>query len=802
VTSPTPQTTDFTRDVLGRYICNGLDEALASANQSIRADARPFDMIVIGGGSFGSAFAQHVFSRDQRHSHRVLVLEAGPFIAPEHVQNLPLIGLAVPGPTSIKDLRDAGQDGKARAEVWGLPWHSNITFTGLAYTLGGRSLYWGGWAPQLLDAEMAAWPAAVVADLDNLYFRDAAEQTGVTQTNDFIRGKMHESLRKRLFDGINAAQITEAIPLAELSLHLDGIPANKKEISKLEAPLAVQASEPRSGFFPFNKFSDLPLLIRAARTSYAESNGDDVKRRLMVVPNCHVTRLGTAGNRVVSVETNQGTIAVPPSGIVVLANGTIESARLALSSLPNPDGTIGRNLMVHLRSNLTIRIPRASFPELAGLDLEESALFVKGRHTRADGSVGYFHLQITAAGLGALGTDSEAELFKKIPDIDLIHTFKAADEKTIVVTIRGIGETERLNPKTHVTLDPEPDEYGMQRAFVSVSDPRAADGNPNDRELWDAMDAAALQVATVFAGGGPYETLGNQRDGLGTTHHETGTLWMGTDPTQSVTNTDTRFHHVENAYALGPALHPTIGSPNPMLTGVALARRLSDHLVPPAAAPAVEPGFSALFDGFRMDGWRIAGSGGFLIVDGALEAEPAGDLGLLWNTTPLPADFVLRLEWLRHRNDDNSGVFVRFPDPNSKGYNNTAWVGVNFGFEIQIDETAAPDGAPWHRTGAIYNEQNQQFSLQPARPVGQWNSYEIQVQGQSYTVFLNGIQVTHFQNSDPSRGQPTTPAAPSYFGLQAHTGRVAYRNIRIHTLAPGETPPTPAAAAAAATASP
>jgi choline dehydrogenase-like flavoprotein len=46
---------------------------------------------------------------------------------------------------------------------------------------------------------------------------------------------------------------------------------------------------------------------------------------------------------------------------------------------------------------------------------------------------------------------------------------------------------------------------------------------------------------------------------------------MGTDPTQSVTNTDARFHHVENAHALGPALHPTIGSPNPMLTGVALA---------------------------------------------------------------------------------------------------------------------------------------------------------------------------------------------------------------------------------------
>jgi len=31
-TIATPQNTDFSRDILGRYVCNGLDEALASAN--------------------------------------------------------------------------------------------------------------------------------------------------------------------------------------------------------------------------------------------------------------------------------------------------------------------------------------------------------------------------------------------------------------------------------------------------------------------------------------------------------------------------------------------------------------------------------------------------------------------------------------------------------------------------------------------------------------------------------------------------------------------------------------------------
>ena len=48
-------------------------------------------------------------------------------------------------------------------------------------------------------------------------------------------------------------------------------------------------------------------------------------------------------------------------------------------------------------------------------------------------------------------------------------------------------------------------------------------------------------------------------DGLGTTHHEAGTLWMGIDPSCSVTNEDGRFHQVDNLYAAGPCLFPSIG---------------------------------------------------------------------------------------------------------------------------------------------------------------------------------------------------------------------------------------------------
>jgi hypothetical protein len=490
--------------------------------------------------------------------------------------------------------------------------------------------------------------------------------------------------------------------------------------------------------------------------------------------------------------------------VVILAMGTIESTRLALLSFqgtPNYN-LIGQNLLAHLRSNLNVRIPISSLVGLSG-NLEEAAMFLKGRHTFADGSVGHYHLQITGAGGPKTATDAEAELFKKIPDIDQFDVLRQASAQGVVVTLRGIGEMETHNPANSVRLDPESDEYTVQRAFVSIRP------SQKDIELWQAMDKAADDVALLFAGGKPYEVLVpntsiqvaaaqpavsvwpfvNRRDSLGSTHHEAGTLWMGDDPAASVTNTDGRFHQVANAYVIGPALLPRTGSPNPMLGGIGLARRLAERLGNPA--PYVpEANFTALFDGIHLINWQRAGPGRFIVVDGSLEAvpDPGGELGMLWCTDPTPADFVLKVEWLRWEQNDNSGVFVRFPDPTSKNYNNQAWVAINFGFEIQIDEFGWPDQTGVHKTGAVYAQTNQNLTQQAALPPGQWNEFEIRVKGQDYMVMLNGSRVTSFRNNDATRGLPSTAAAPSFIGLQTHppspgetanAGRVAFRKIRI-----------------------
>jgi choline dehydrogenase-like flavoprotein len=316
-TSPTPMTTDFSRDVLGRYVCNGLDEALRSTNRTIvRPDGRPqieardFDLIVIGGGTFGAVVAEHMSFRNRSREHRILVLEGGSLVLPEHVQNLPVLGLNVPPATTIADLKNTNQYGldKPQQEVWGLPWHSAHAFPGLAYCVGGRSLYWGGWSPELLIEELPTppWPHPVVNELrattlpdgSNGYLRQASDQIGTSETNDFIFGDLHRAIRAQLFAGLQAKQVSDAVPLDLLPEHpvvryapsapslqklaeLLGVPAGTPPPSqadalnelKLEAPLAVQGQAGHAGFFPFNKFSTPQLLIKAAREAYAGIRG-------------------------------------------------------------------------------------------------------------------------------------------------------------------------------------------------------------------------------------------------------------------------------------------------------------------------------------------------------------------------------------------------------------------------------------------------------------------------------------------------------------------------------------------------
>src|SRR5256885_17153348 len=84
--------TTFTLDTMGRYLANTLQEAIDSSHQTIGESRRDFDVIVVGGGSFGSVLAERLFLNDSTHSYRILVLEAGPRPFPRTPPKLPVFG--------------------------------------------------------------------------------------------------------------------------------------------------------------------------------------------------------------------------------------------------------------------------------------------------------------------------------------------------------------------------------------------------------------------------------------------------------------------------------------------------------------------------------------------------------------------------------------------------------------------------------------------------------------------------------------------------------------------------------------
>jgi hypothetical protein len=546
VTSPDVQTTDFTRDVVGRYVCNGLDEAIAST----RGGASPFQYIILGGGTFGGALASFLAGLDpsisasgdpfKRYNSRVLVLEAGPMLLTEHEQNLPGIGVGVPGPATIAQLRQRPDPNAPRNEVWGVPWHSDDGFNGLAYCIGGRSLFWGGWAPRFLRSEMpvdglSQWPQRVVNDLHangEELWNDAAHQLGVDDPNDFLNGELHRTLRKVFYEAIQktpTSAISNMIPLAELPDYLGGdkvallppgaVPPSPESL-RLDAPYAVQSTT-RSGFFPFNKFSSAPLLIGAARQAAMDSQKssdqtlNNSRRQVMVVPNCHIKRLNTLPvgesgqlRRVVAIETSQGTIEVAHNAVVVFALAAIESSRLALDSFPGIRSydQVGKNLMVHLRTNTQFRVSRNN-PIFQGFNwnqLEVSGIQLRGRIKHADDTQGHFHLQVAVSGVPTGQGNADVELFRKIPDLDDFNFFRNTRDDEVAFAIRGIGEFSPKNPNSRVDLDPELDEYGIRRAFVRINDdlnanePAIRNLNSKDSEVLEAMAQATNDVLRLF----------------------------------------------------------------------------------------------------------------------------------------------------------------------------------------------------------------------------------------------------------------------------------------------------------------
>jgi len=319
-------------------------------------------------------------------------------------------------------------------------------------------------------------------------------------------------------------------------------------------------------------------------------------------------------------------------------------------------------------------------------------------------------------------------------------------------------------------------------------------------KLWDAMDQSALALALALAGdpanieywnGGGWQAAPLQpaggwqappqpppdpsrfwRDGLGTTHHEAGTLYMGAAGA-AISDTSGKIQGRDNVYVVGPALFPTLGSANPSLTALSLARRTANAIV--AATTAAPAGFAPL--SLAPADWQMVKQPGSpaSVVHYGLVLETSGWYGLYWYIKEQFSNFVLSLEWRISRREENSGVYIRIPAPTVP---NPLQAADGQGHEIQIDQrgfdsVSGTEGHPLKMTGAIYDLQAPSASTQVG--IGVWNRFVVEAKGPRIQVTLNGLLVNDYQSPREQTG---------YIALQAHDflSRTQFRNLLIQKL--------------------
>jgi len=185
-----------------------------------------------------------------------------------------------------------------------------------------------------------------------------------------------------------------------------------------------------------------------------------------------------------------------------------------------------------------------------------------------------------------------------------------------------------------------------------------------------------------------------------------------------------------------------------------------------------------LFNGRNLDGWQQVGPGRFIVQDGLLKTE--GGMGMLWYTRGKISKATLRVVFKLTTKEADSGVFIRIPEKPSE-----PWMPINRGYEVEIGDW--PDD--YSCTGVLYTFTK--ALARPIKPMGEWNTMDITIDGPHTVVTLNGVKVTDFTEGqpvpdkhpgsiDPDRG----PRQDSgYIGLQNHPGsEVYFREVSLQPL--------------------
>lgn len=854
-----PERTTFSLDVIGRNICNTFDEATQNPEG--------IDVVVIGAGMYGGycatelynfSITNNTFRAKQRQPLRILLLEAGPFIALEHVQNLPDVGFGIPGIENV----GSGTNPPVRENVWGQGWRSNTEYTGQAYCVGGKGIYWGGWCPrQDLKLDLSQWPADMVSymttarfpnpqlysaqdQMTNGAYEYLEYQIGVLPAEDFVFDKsvvekkdVEAGLNKVMHDFLKE----KAKPLG---------------VDTMIAPIAVSTRSDASGMFANNKFSSLPGLVSCVRRDRS-FGGDYV--RTAIVPNCHVRYLDSAvdaeGNQTKTIQTirviERGVekeLQISPHTQVILAGSAIESTRLALESfslvstglLPPGQELMGNNLHTHHRFDFTFRFPKTYFDNYlaqkgAGEKLSQllqvTALHVQG--DRVPGKPAYQYQLFSASNTlsGNFGQNQSPDdlLYRLVPSLDLGRFIAEHQNSTLItVILRASGEmatnrSTRRGPNDNwvdLAGDIDYDQYNHhKRAWVQW-------GDHFGDEIWQTMYSKAVDISKLFGPDvewwGPQGNWGKTlpgidyiryQQGLGTTYHDSGTLWMGEQPVTSINKGEKQevsvldsgghFHHVTNAYNCDQASFPTVAVANPVPTGLVVARKVAadifgrhsnlyNHYVPDDPKDKFVPLVTSQ-DQFNKE-WTFIGSGSFdlqqedLSTIGAssnflINSQGSGQYGFFQYTKKKFQDVEFRVEWKSFRVSPGSplplaGILLRSNNTGPNIHAESVLIPINQAAK-HVENGRTSYGDSLYKTGSVSGvAPATRWMAKTEAPHGfdgYWNEYKITIKQNQVVVALNNKVVC-------KTALPPTKNASGYLGFEINTGQVQFRNIRARDL--------------------
>jgi choline dehydrogenase-like flavoprotein len=287
-----------------------------------------------------------------------------------------------------------------------------------------------------------------------------------------------------------------------------------------------------------------------------------------LLTNTRVVKLETngSGNEVSEVVVEQdGQIERFTGDVVVVACGAANTAKLLLASasdhhpngLANGSDQVGRNYMFH-----------DSLAVLA-LSREENRTVFQKTLGLNDFYFGSDDFEYPMGNIQMVGK-SQAEMFRGekpgetrlAPEWTLDRVAKHAIDFWL--------STEDLpSPENRVTLAPD----GNVRLSYSETNLEARKRLYEKlKSLLPKLDMNEGHLIHRFA------YMKNEIPVAGVAH-QAGTCRFGTDPAQSVLNTDCRAHELDNLYVVDTSVFPSIGAVNPALTAMANSLRVGDHLL-------------------------------------------------------------------------------------------------------------------------------------------------------------------------------------------------------------------------------